>query len=330
MVQNDLITLENVKDLKTLVGDCSCKIVSRGQISGQSYIVLDFSGVQTKSDEHFVTDSLQCEDQAEIYYQADQELDRLGFRLPKIFDWDRTSRCLLVQDLGGTRLADVPFSKKTWKDLIAQLAGSLVKFREGGDNDYPHLRSRCYDISAMKLEIQEYLTARETFLRSVSVSTDGGSVSVNLITKVKELLKVVGEGVEVLEQQLLGNEGLLKPEVPCHRDFQTYNIMINESGEGKAWIIDIQDACLGPLGYDLASLLWDPKFPLNTDLREELLAEYSRITDISYNDVWHATRVATRIRLIKSAGRQLHLYNSSGDAPNLERVYLALLSFEKI
>src|SRR5210317_1562644 len=56
-----------------------------------------------------------------------------------------------------------------------------------------------------------------------------------------------------------------------HRDFQSRNLMIVD---GKIRIIDFQGGRLGPLGYDLASLLIDPYAELPEQLQHELLEHY--------------------------------------------------------
>lgn len=60
-------------------------------------------------------------------------------------------------------------------------------------------------------------------------------------------------------------------EVLMHRDFQSRNIMIKN---GRPRIIDFQGARLGPPGYDLASLLYDPYARLDRRLREALYQRY--------------------------------------------------------
>ena len=56
-----------------------------------------------------------------------------------------------------------------------------------------------------------------------------------------------------------------------HRDFQSRNLMVHE---GKIRIIDFQGARLGPLGYDLASLLIDPYVSLPIEFQNDLLSCY--------------------------------------------------------
>jgi aminoglycoside/choline kinase family phosphotransferase len=56
-----------------------------------------------------------------------------------------------------------------------------------------------------------------------------------------------------------------------HRDFQSRNILVSPHGYG---IIDFQGGRLGPLQYDLASLLIDPYVELPEDLQENLVSYY--------------------------------------------------------
>lgn len=58
-----------------------------------------------------------------------------------------------------------------------------------------------------------------------------------------------------------------------HRDFQSQNIMLRR--DRKPHIIDYQGARIGPPSYDLASLLWDPYYRLDEEMRERLLEFYS-------------------------------------------------------
>ncbi|MCI5159544.1 MAG: aminoglycoside phosphotransferase, partial [Candidatus Electrothrix sp. AUS1_2] len=56
-----------------------------------------------------------------------------------------------------------------------------------------------------------------------------------------------------------------------HRDFQSRNIMIRQD---RVRFIDYQAGRLGPLAYDLASLLIDPYAALPIQFQEELLEHY--------------------------------------------------------
>ncbi|MGC9017745.1 MAG: phosphotransferase, partial [Caldimicrobium sp.] len=61
------------------------------------------------------------------------------------------------------------------------------------------------------------------------------------------------------------------PKNLIHRDLQSQNIMIKGD---VPYLIDYQGARIGPPGYDIASLLWDPYYRLEAEEREELLKFY--------------------------------------------------------
>jgi NDP-sugar pyrophosphorylase family protein/aminoglycoside/choline kinase family phosphotransferase len=62
------------------------------------------------------------------------------------------------------------------------------------------------------------------------------------------------------------------PKTIVHRDFQSQNIMIIKGNIPR--IIDYQGARIGPPAYDVVSLLWDPYYRLDDDLRESILNYY--------------------------------------------------------
>ena len=72
------------------------------------------------------------------------------------------------------------------------------------------------------------------------------------------------------------------PKTIVHRDFQSQNIMIAKGGIPR--IIDYQGARIGPPPYDLVSILWDPYYRLENDLRKSLLDYYMNI--MSENSRW--------------------------------------------
>jgi len=77
------------------------------------------------------------------------------------------------------------------------------------------------------------------------------------------------------EFALLGRVVDAQPRVLLHRDFQSQNIHWQD---GRVRLVDVQGMRLGPLGYDIMSLLMDPYVDLTDDLREELLTVWcSRI-----------------------------------------------------
>jgi aminoglycoside/choline kinase family phosphotransferase len=74
-----------------------------------------------------------------------------------------------------------------------------------------------------------------------------------------------------------------KPKTLCHRDYHSRNILVNGD---KLFIVDFQDARLGPFTYDLASLLRDSYIEIPRDVREELLSYYfSHHPSLPFSDI---------------------------------------------
>lgn len=67
----------------------------------------------------------------------------------------------------------------------------------------------------------------------------------------------------------LVSELAAEPRVLCHRDYHSRNLMLHD---GRLYIIDFQDARMGPDTYDLVSLLRDSYVDLTTSQVDELVA----------------------------------------------------------
>ena len=77
--------------------------------------------------------------------------------------------------------------------------------------------------------------------------------------------------------ELLASE----PRVLCHRDYHSRNLMLHD---GRLYIIDFQDARMGPDTYDLVSLLRDSYVDLAEHTVEELIAYFLALKGSSGSD----------------------------------------------
>ena len=73
------------------------------------------------------------------------------------------------------------------------------------------------------------------------------------------------------EWRALAEELAAEPRVLCHRDYHSRNLMLHRS---ELYIIDFQDARLGPDTYDLVSLLRDSYVDLAEAAVDELIAYF--------------------------------------------------------
>jgi N-acetylmuramate 1-kinase len=114
------------------------------------------------------------------------------------------------------------------------------------------------------------------------------------------------------------------PRFLCHRDYHARNLMLAEAD--RLVVIDFQDARMGPVTYDLVSLLYDPYVPLTDGLRTEMRARFeSRLV----SDDLHPGRAAlvrefdlmVAQRLLKAVGTYTHQAVSRGN-----RVYVPYIA----
>jgi aminoglycoside/choline kinase family phosphotransferase len=72
-----------------------------------------------------------------------------------------------------------------------------------------------------------------------------------------------------------------EPRVLCHRDYHSRNLMLHDN---RLYIIDFQDARMGPDTYDLASLLRDSYVDLPEETVADLIAYFLALKGQSGND----------------------------------------------
>jgi len=96
-----------------------------------------------------------------------------------------------------------------------------------------------------------------------------------------------------------------RPRVLTHRDYHARNLMMHD---GRMFIIDFQDARLGPASYDVASLLSDPYSVLSRDAAKELAAEFvgmkaqSRVPLGDPEEFENELQLMTVQRMLKAVG----------------------------
>jgi aminoglycoside/choline kinase family phosphotransferase len=96
-----------------------------------------------------------------------------------------------------------------------------------------------------------------------------------------------------------------------HRDFHSKNLLLKP--DHSVWVIDFQDAIMGPPHYDLASLLFDSYIDLPNAMVEELISYYweragEALTGDSLDFFKQELRVMALQRNLKAAGRFIYIY----------------------
>ena len=207
-----------------------------------------------------------CE--ADAFAAIGQHLHDRGIPVPRIFSYDRPSGLVVLEDLGDLNLqslvrraVDIDEVADHYRAVIDLLIVMGVKGAKGFDLGYTY-QTPYYDRQLILEKESRYFV--NAFL--------------NGYLGLKVEFETFEDEFELLAQRALEHPytGLL------HRDCQSRNILIKQE---NYYFIDFQGARLGPLLYDLASLLIDPYVALPQTLQDRLLKHYlKRLSDLMVVD----------------------------------------------
>ena len=99
-------------------------------------------------------------------------------------------------------------------------------------------------------------------------------------------------------------ELLAMPQVTTHRDFHSRNLMRlgTNPAQGTIGVLDFQDACIAPVGYDLASLVFDAYIQLPQELVQRLIDHQAKALVMDSKDLTRQLNLVGLQRLLKVYG----------------------------
>ncbi len=158
-----------------------------------------------------------------------EQLFNIGLNVPEILARNVEAGFLLLGDLGSTSYLD-RLNNETVDRLYGDALGALAVLQSCGPEALPP-----YD---KPLLLSEMALFRDWFI--------GKHLALELGETESQQLSTLFEA--------LADSALEQPQVPVHRDYHSRNLMVDSHNPG---IIDFQDAVVGPVTYDLVSLLRD-------------------------------------------------------------------------
>ena len=204
---------------------------------------------------HVCADSPPDTENNDAFLAVRSLLSAAGLPVPALLGVDLERGFLLLQDFGDRHLQQALDRDDPPADYLGALDLLLdIQSVDGAAAGLPQ-----YDRELLSEEYSRfYQWFCRTFLEMPEQSED------------LELVQGLGE--------LLVDSALSQPRVLVYRDYHCRNLM--QRPDGSLGLIDFQDAVIGPLCYDLASLLrdcyirWDPAQVVDWALgyREQLLA----------------------------------------------------------
>ena len=217
-LRNDLQL--NVESLVTASSDASFRRYFRFNLGDETRIAMDAPPPQ----ENILP-----------FLKTAQLLSARGVPVPKIYAANAELGFIILSDFGRTAYLDV-LNETTVAPLYGKALDTLflLQTAENPDGQTPDIPQ--YDEALLRRELGVF---REWCI--------DGYLGLRL-SKAEELL--LGETFDRLVSSALD-----QPTVIVHRDFHSRNLM--QRDDGTPGVLDFQDAVLGPITYDLASLLRD-------------------------------------------------------------------------
>jgi aminoglycoside/choline kinase family phosphotransferase len=194
-------------------------------------------------------------------------LQRMALPVPAILGHSDEDGIIALEDLGDVTLqgylgaATAPERAAVYRDAVSLIAVLQRRGREFESPRYPPYRL-AFDVEKLTWEL-------EFFVEHFLVGYRGARLS-------DADRRALAE-----EWAAIAGELAAEPRVLCHRDYHSRNLMWRD---GRLYVIDFQDARLGPDTYDLVSLLRDSYVELADRDLEALVAHFLERLDAPSSD----------------------------------------------
>ena len=188
------------------------------------------------------------------YLKIGTHLRSKGLPIPKIHNFDLDRGWFILEDLGTESLQDWGIQNRHPWGLYEEVLDVLFRFQTEGVKGFnPDWTCQTETYDRLVMGQYEAYYFRDSFLHRF----------LGLKTSWPEL--------DGPFQRLQEKVSQAPTHFFLHRDFQSRNILVNKA---KIGIIDWQGGRLGPLGYDLASLIIDPYTTLPVETKDHLYRFY--------------------------------------------------------
>lgn len=226
-----------VQSINPASSDASFRRYFRVQIQNMSYIVMDAPPPQ---------------EDIRPFIKIARLFAQTGLHIPEIYESETQQGFLLLGDLGNQTYLNV-LNRETADSLYKDALDSLLTLQKSIDPDASGLP--IYNEALLLRELELF---REWFLQ-----------------------KLLGISLNSNQNQMLNDmwcsltqSALEQPRVCVHRDYHSRNLMFTNTH--NPGILDFQDAVIGPVSYDLISLLRDCYISWPDQKIREWIAHYQK------------------------------------------------------
>ena len=234
----------NFNDLYQIKSGASQKKIYRFKNRKEGKIVVDFS--------YNFNDYLS-------FLQVHNFLSRINISIPKIFDAD--NNIIIMEDFGDKRY-DKLINSRNAKELLIAAVNTIIEIQNSSKSTMNKILKK-YNFSSFKEEIGEFA---DLYLPTKNYSHE----------KVDEFFYIW--------QTEFNNINFIWDSF-VHKDFELSNLMYlpKKHGHLKCGVLDFQNAFIGFTGWDLFSLLENPRIYFNDQYNNELVKYFFDNTNQKMN-----------------------------------------------
>ncbi len=235
---------------------------------------------------------------------------KVDVRVPKVEAFSAELGVVLLEDLG-----DLTLERKFWENqnqslvlpFYQQAIDELIKIHFLASQPVqPPSTCQITKFDTAKF-LWEMNYAREHFLEKVGGIKLSNGDQKTLQSEFRNICQILDE----------------QPKYVCHRDFHSRNLMLKL---GRVYVIDFQDARLGPIQYDLVSLVHDSYVHLSQESIEFILNDYIEkakahgpkgVIRPDFQDIFKVQLIQ---RCFKACGSFTSFFNDRGDTRYLKYI----------
>lgn len=289
-----------------LYGDASYRKYYRASLdNGGTMIVMELPDGRASASEEIT--NYKAENRELPFINVASFLSRNKINVPEIFHYDEKERLLLLEDLGNELLfkiveASQENERLPWYKKAVDLLVDLQKKTKAPSDDDCIALKRSFDEKLLNWEFDHFI--------EYGIEKRLGKT---VEPKDKDILI---EGTRTISKRILTT-----PYGFTHRDFQSRNIIIMKE---KLYLLDFQDALMGPRAYDLVSLLRDSYVKLTSDELERLIKHYCYKSGHNISSIKEEFSLVTCQRKLKDAGRFVYIDQVKGNPNYLKNIPVSL------
>ena len=262
----------NFDDVYEIESGASHKKIYRFKNNNEGKIIVDFS--------YKYNDYLS-------FLEINNFLSMINISVPKIFDTDDTNCVIIMEDFGNIRY-DKLINSIDPKDILIDAINSLIEI-QNSQKPVVNKFLKQYDFSSFTVEIAEFA---DFYLSKKNIGKD-----------------VVDEFFYIWKSEF---ENLnFNWDSFVHKDFELSNLMHLSQRDGhlKCGILDFQNAFIGFSGWDVFSLLENPRIYFDDKDNDELIEYYFNKTNqnLSFKEFLTQYYFLNTARQTRIIGRWINL-----------------------